>query len=468
MKPPLFAASLLATWCLVSPVSRAESAPAPRKPNVIVLFSDDAGYNEFSCHGNKNFPTPRIDSIGTGGIRFTNGYVSGPVCSPSRAGLLTGRYQQRFGHEFNIPPAYSESNGLPLSETLLPQVLKDGGYRTIALGKWHLGYAPKFHPMERGFTDYYGFLQGSRSYWPIEKPNRLNQLLLDRKPLEKESFTYMTDHLAEKAAEYITTHKDKPFFMYVAFNATHSPNHATKEDLAKAGGNKIKAMTLALDRAVGTVLDAIDRNGLKNNTLVIFSNDNGGATGHDNKPLRGHKGQTWEGGVKVPFLIQWPGTIPGGQVSDAPVITLDVFATAIAAAGIQTSPGKPLDGVNLLPLATGKTKDRPHQTLHWKMGSAWAVRDLDLKLVAGNNDQPGNEPALFDLAKDPGESRDLAKERPDDVKRLQALHSAWASTHQPTPWGRGATHASEDDETSTEAAATEKPAKRKRPHKKNS
>ncbi|MFO1522737.1 MAG: sulfatase-like hydrolase/transferase [Kiritimatiellia bacterium] len=204
----------------------AAPAPAADRPNIVVLLSDDAGYHEFSMQGSKTIPTPRIDSIAKSGVYFSNGYVSGCVCSPTRAGLLTGRYQQRFGHEFNIPPVYSETNGLSLDETTLPAVLQPAGYRTIAIGKWHLGYAPKFHPLERGFTDYYGFLQGARSYVPLPKASRLNQLLRDRKPVP-EKFDYLTDHLASEAAEYIAKNKDRPFFLYLAFNATHGPHQAT-------------------------------------------------------------------------------------------------------------------------------------------------------------------------------------------------------------------------------------------------
>lgn len=439
-------------------LSQADSVRPAGKPNFVIILSDDAGYGEFSMTGSKSIQTPRIDSIAKSGIQFTNGYVSGTVCSPSRAGLLSGRYQQRFGHEFNIPPAYSETNGLPLTETLLPAVLKPAGYCTIALGKWHLGYAPKFHPMERGFTDYYGFLQGQRSYFPLPKPSRLNRLLLGREPVAKEEFDYMTDHLASKTADYITKHKDEPFFIYLAFNATHGPNHATQADLEKAGGNKIKAMTIALDRAVGTVLDSLKQNGVYDNALVAFINDNGGAIGHNNDPLRGMKSQTWEGGIRIPFAVQWPAAIPAGQKSDAPVIALDLFPTAMAAAGIDKSPGNPLDGVNLLPLMTGKTKDRPHQTLYWKSGSAWAVRDGDLKIVGGNSDQKNAAPALFDLSKDAAEANNLAAERPDDVKRLRALYENWAATHQPTPWDRG----NQDDE-SAEGDGESQPAKKAPP-----
>ena len=431
------AIAVLATVSAAITAAKADTKPpaaSGKRPNIIVILSDDCGYNEFSMQGNKKIPTPRIDSIAKAGVRFTNGYVSGAVCSPTRAGLMTGRYQQHFGHEFNIPPKYSETNGLPLSETLLPAVLKEAGYRTIALGKWHLGYAPKFHPVSRGFTDFYGFLQGSRSYWPLKKANRLNQLLRDRKPVRPESFDYMTDELGREAAKYIASSKDKPFFIYLAFNATHGPLHATKADLAKTHGKRIPAMTLALDRAVGMVIDELKKDGLYDNTLLVFLNDNGGPALHDNAPLRGRKGQTWEGGVRVPFAMQWPGVVPAGKTYDAPVISLDIFPTAMAAAGVEKSPGKPLDGVNLLPFLTGRKSGRPHQTLYWKNGTAWAVRDGDLKLVVGDRKTP-TPPALFDLSNDISETTNLAAKRPDDVKRLQALYDAWAAKVKPTPWG---------------------------------
>ncbi|MGC4017713.1 MAG: sulfatase-like hydrolase/transferase [Luteolibacter sp.] len=440
---------------LVAPLLAAEPTP---KPNLVIILSDDAGYNEFSLTGSKTIRTPRIDSIAEHGVRFTDGYVSGSVCSPSRAGLLAGRYQEHFGHEFNVPPGYSETNGLPLTETLLPAALKPAGYRTIALGKWHLGYAPKFHPMERGFSDYYGFLQGQRSYFPLAKPSRLNQFLRDREPITPENFTYMTDELAKGACDYIVKSKDQPFFLYLAFNATHAPMDCTKEDLAAAGGNKIKAMTMALDRGVGTVLDCLKDNGLTDKTLVVFLNDNGGATGHDNTPLHGHKGSSWDGGIRVPFAMQWPGVIPAGQTYRHPVISLDLFATFIATAGIEKSPGKPLDGVNLIPFLTGKNPGRPHQTLYWKHGPAWSVRDGDLKLVGGNTDQPSGQPGLFDLSTDISESKDLATSRPEEVKRLHALYDTWAAQVQPTPWGRGLKDEKDDEDPAITEPADAKPA----------
>ena len=357
---------------------------------------------------------------------------------PDARGLLTGRYQQRFGHEFNVPPSFSETNGLPLTQTLMPTVLQEAGYRTIALGKWHLGYADAFHPMSRGFTDYYGFLQGARSYFPIQSPTRLNRLLRDREVVSPESFEYMTDHLADEAALYIADSKDDPFFMYLAFNATHGPMHATEADLAAAHGNKVAAMTIALDRAVGRVLDALDEHNLTDNTLVVFINDNGGTRAHDNTPLNGHKGSCWEGGVRVPFVMQWPEQIPAGQTIDFPAISLDLFPTAMVAAGIDESPGETLDGVDLVPFLNGDAQGRPHQTLYWKNGESWAVRDGDLKLVVPEFRNP-TEPMLFDLSNDIAEQHDLAADRPKDVARLLAMYEAWEKTHMPTAWGRGNT-----------------------------
>ncbi|XAL98022.1 sulfatase-like hydrolase/transferase [Phycisphaeraceae bacterium D3-23] len=432
-KLPMFVLVLAMAFVCSSPAEAQDASP----PNIIWIVSDDCGYNDFSMHGSDT-PTPRIDSIATNGVRFTDGYVSGCVCSPSRAGLLTGRYQQTFGHEFNIPPRYSETNGLPLTETLMPAVLQDAGYRTIAMGKWHLGYAPKFHPMERGFTDYYGFLQGQRSYFPIESPTRLNRILRDREVVLPEDFEYMTDHLGDEAARYIEDSKDGPFFIYLAFNATHGPFHTTDEDLAAANGDKVAAMTIALDRAVGKVLDALSEHGLTDNTMVVFINDNGGTPRHDNRPLNGNKGSCWEGGMRVPFVMQWPAVMPAGQVSDAPVIALDLFPTAMAAAGIGESTGEALHGVDLVPFLTGDAEGRPRQTLYWKNGDAWAVRDGDLKLCVPNPRQEGGDTMmLFDLSQDIAEQNNLADQRPDDVARLQALYEAWLAEHQPTPWGRG-------------------------------
>lgn len=406
-------------------------------PNVVIIVADDAGYADFSFQGCEDWKTPHIDRIANEGIRCTDGHVSGFVCSPTRAGLLTGRYQQRFGHEFNPAPVMSETDGLPVEEKTMADLLKAGGYRTAAFGKWHLGYAPKFHPQSRGFDDYYGFLQGSRTYWPT-KGTPLNEMLRGREPVE-ETFEYMTDELGRATAEYIDEHKNDPLFLYVAFNAVHAPMQATEEDLAKFAHiqdekrRTLAAMTLALDRAVGAILGSLDRNGLAENTLVAFLSDNGGpesVNGSDNGPLRGVKGNSFEGGMRVPFALRWPARLPKGKTYNEPVIALDLLPTALAAAGLTAGPPGPLDGVNLLPYLTGEKTDRPHETLYWRAGESKAVRDGDLKLVWFQ----GEGPMLFDLAADVGESNDLATKRQDDVKRLSEKLAAWEGELQEPRW----------------------------------
>ncbi len=398
-------------------------AEPARRPNVIVIVSDDAGYADFSMHG--GFPTPRIDSIAAEGVRFTDAYVSGCVCSPTRAGLLTGRYQQRFGHETNIPPVLSERNGLPLTETTFADRMRAGGYRTVAIGKWHLGYAPAFHPLSRGFDEFYGFLQGARSYFPLPAASPLNAVMRDRESVP-ESFAYLTDELAREASDRIEAHRDHPFFLYVAFNAVHSPLEALPADLERGRTiaprrAEVAAMTVALDRAVGCILDALTATGVADDTLVVFVNDNGGPPGHDNGSLRGRKGTMWEGGIRVPCAMRWPARLPRGRVVSEPVIALDILPTALAAAGIAFEPSS-LDGVDLLPFLTGATATTPHEVLHWRQGSRWAVRAGSLKLVKADDGRP----RLFDLAADRGESRDLAEVRPDDLGRLRALHDSWS------------------------------------------
>jgi len=407
---------------------------AAERPNVLVIVSDDAGYADFSMQGTKDFPTPHIDSIAANGARCANGYVSAPVCSPSRAGILTGRYQERFGHEQNIPPSYSEVNGLPLSEKTIADGMKGAGYRTIALGKWHLGYAPKFHPLARGFDDFYGFLQGQRSYFPLKRPGPLNRMLRDREPAP-EKFAYTTDELAAQAAAYIRQNREHPFFMYLAFNAVHAPFQALDSDRAKVQGmtkerTTMCAMIRALDRGVGVVLDALDQQKLTDHTLVFFVNDNGGAhfpAYYNNRPLHGYKGSTWEGGIRVPFAVQWPGKIPAGQVFQPPVISLDIMPTALAVAGVTNAPGHPLDGVNLLPYLAGQNSTAPHAGLFWRYGKNYAARMGDWKLTC--TDDSGVK--LFNLATDIGETQDLSATQPAQLQALSTAYAQWNAGNVP-------------------------------------
>ena len=420
-------------------MASADDSPG-RKPNIVVIVSDDAGYADFSFQGSEQIETPRIDSIASEGVRFLQGYVSASVCSPSRAGLLTGRYQQRFGHEHNFPPSSEDHVGLPLSERTLADALKPAGYRTIAMGKWHLGYGPELHPNERGFDEFYGFLQGARSYRPHEGTPR-NRLQHNGDFVE-ESFDYMTDHLGQQAARYIERFQNEPFFLYLSFNAVHTPMHALKDDLKRvrneknAKRKKLVAMTLALDRAVGHVLDALERHGLEEDTLLVFVNDNGGATnnGSINAPLRGTKGTPFEGGIRVPYLMRWAGTLPSGREYEPPVSTLDIFATALAAAREEKPVEKPLDGVDLIPWIAGDHEGLPHEALFWRRKRSHAVRVEDWKLVVHKRE----EPLLFDLSEDPAEQYDLASEKPEVVARLQKRYRSWAGEMIDPLWNSSA------------------------------
>ncbi len=409
------------------------------KPNIIVILGDDHGYADLGCQGLKGIPTPNIDSIAANGVRFTSGYVSCPVCSPTRAGLMTGRYQTRFGHELNPgPPAKAKKGfGLPLDEVTIAGRLKSAGYATGAIGKWHLGYEPRFHPMKRGFDEFFGFPGGAHQYLdPKADPNNLiyrGTEVVD----EKE---YLTDAFAREAKSFVKRHAGHPFFLYLAFNAVHSPMQATDKyldrfpNIADKKQRNYAAMLSAMDDAVGVLLSELRANRLEENTLVIYLADNGMPENYarpGNAPLRGFKGQTYEGGIRVPFLAQFKGRLPAGKVYDKPVISLDIHATALALAGVTPPTEKKLDGVDLMPFLTGAKTGRPHETLFWRYARRRAVRKGDLKLVW----MDGSELELYDLAADIGETNNLASQKPDTVKELTALYEKWNAEMVPPKWG---------------------------------
>jgi arylsulfatase A-like enzyme len=426
------------------------SLQADEKPNVLVIVADDLGYGELTAQGyTKDIPTPNIDSIGTNGVRFTSGYVSGPYCSPTRAGLLTGRYQQRFGHEFNPGPSPVAGFGLSLKEKTIGDRFKTIGYTTGWFGKSHLGSAPEFHPNKRGFDEFYGFLGGAHSYLNAETPN--DPVQHNGAPVGK--LEYTTDAFASQGARFIAANKGKPWLAYVPFNAVHGPletiekyesrfSHITDEKRRKFAG-----LLTALDDAVGTLLTQVRENGEEENTLIFFFSDNGGPTKQttsNNGPLRGFKATTWEGGVRVPFLAQWKGKIPAGGVDDRPVIQLDVLPTALAAAGAELPAEEKIDGVNLLPYLTGEKKEAPHEALFWRFGNQNAIRKGDLKLVVGSTeDKPLsqlsetpslNGAQLFNLSTDIGEQKDLAAQEPERVKELNAAWEAWNKDNVKASW----------------------------------
>ena len=414
-----------------------------RGPNIVVIVADDLGYGDIGVHGSKDIPTPAIDSIARSGVRFTDAYVSAPYCSPTRAGFLTGRYQQRFGHEFNVAPTSPETAGLPLTETTIASRLKGAGYRTAVMGKWHQGTAARFHPMERGFDEFYGFLQGGHSY--LEPgPGTDNPLLDGRKPVEK--MPYLTDALAARAVDFIERHRAQPFFLYLAFNAVHVPLQVTDTYLKRFAhlpeGNRrtYAAMLSAMDDGIGRTLKALRDSQLEENTFVIFFSDNGGPTivggvnGSTNTPLRGSKRQSYEGGIRVPFMMQWPGRLPRGRIDSRPIIQLDIFPTALAAANIPIDSKWQLDGVNLLPFLTEQLTAPPHDALYWRLGGMMAIRQGDWKLLKYTERAHIADPSvlsdlsgveLYNLKADIGETKNLASAEPGKVKELSAAWKQW-------------------------------------------
>jgi arylsulfatase A-like enzyme len=442
-------ASLLAFVAMIASVQSADKAVAGGKPNILIIVGDDMGYGDVGFHGCKDIPTPQLDSLAASGVRFTNGYVSGPYCSPTRAGLLTGRYQQRFGHEFNP----SGNHGLPLTETTLADRLKAAGYATGIVGKWHLGAAPEMHPLKRGFDEFYGFLAGAHSYFNVAG------ILRGTEPVNE--LDYTTDAFGREAIAFIDRHKNNPWFLYLAFNAVHTPMHATDDRLAKFPDIADKqrrtydAMMLAMDENIGRVRKHLADAGLAENTLVIFISDNGGPTmagvtvnGSRNDPLRGSKRTTLEGGIRVPFVFSWPSRVKSA-VFDQPAIQLDLHATVLAAAGVDVKPEWKLDGVNLLPFLSGEKAGPPHDALYWRFGDQMAIRAGDFKLVrydtnaetnAGRGHrEPVSAAKLYNLANDIGETKDLAETMPDTLKELQSKWDEWNKTLVPPLWGGGKT-----------------------------
>jgi arylsulfatase A-like enzyme len=425
-----------AAGLLAGDLLSAEAAGSRPRPNIVVILADDLGYADLGCHGETQIPTPHIDSIARSGVRFTNGYVSCPVCSPTRAGLLTGRYQQRFGHEFNpwpwVPP---EKLGLPLSEITLADLLRQAGYATGVVGKWHLGQVDHFHPFRRGFDEFFGFLGGGHSYLDAKAQPR-NPILRGTEPVDEKD--YLTDAFSREAVAFIERHRSRPFFLYLAYNAVHTPMHATEKYLrrfpgiANKGRRTYAAMLSAMDDGIGALLGKLRQRGLTDDTLVFFLSDNGGpvVSSSSNLPLRAQKATVYEGGIRVPFLLQWPRRLPRGEVCDDPVISLDILPTALAAAGASLPEGGKIDGLDLLPYLTEENKGRPHESLYWRQGPRAAIRKGDWKLVRVE----GKPIELYNLAADVSETNSLAREEPDQVAQLSRALASWECGLAPPLW----------------------------------
>ncbi len=356
------------------------------QPNIIIILTDDQGYGDVGFNGCRDIPTPNIDRIADNGVVFTNGYVSFCVCAPSRAGLLTGRYQDRFGYSRN--PLYRPSDpgiGLPLTEQMMPDALQQAGYNTMAIGKWHLGVHEIYRPWKRGFREFFGFLGGGHRYFPKEftienQDSARNEAQSYRTKLIRneqavDEHEYITDAFSREAVSFIVRNQHQPFFLYLAYNAPHAPLQATEKYLGRFSSIKNQkrknyaAMVSAVDDGVGAILNKLEQLNIAENTLVIFLSDNGGpeeVNGSDNGPLRGGKGSLFEGGIRVPFAMQWPKEIPAKTVYSLPVISLDIFATIQANVSNGLTVQNPLDGVDLIPFVKGVNHSAPHEYLFWR------------------------------------------------------------------------------------------------------
>lgn len=415
------------------------------QPNVLVIVADDLGYADIGIHGGKEVPTPHIDALAASGVRCTSGYVSSPYCSPSRAGFLTGRSQTRFGHEFN--PHVGDENllGLPLDQRTIANYLKDSGYATALIGKWHQGFSPEHHPQSRGFDEYFGFLVGGHNFLlhsdadpEFGSAHSHNMIYRGREVQKQEGYT--TDLFTDEATSFMKRNQNKPWFLYLAYNAVHTPLEVLQKygdrvpaSVTSADRRGYLSLLIGLDDNIGRIIAHLKESGKDKDTLIFFFSDNGGSgrkpflaynTGV-NTPLRGDKGQTLEGGIRVPFFVSWPGKLPVGKTYDQPVSTLDILPTACAVAGARTAAN--VEGVDLLPHLTGEKKTPAHDALYWRFGPQRAIRQGSWKLVDARDFETKSQSGwqLYNLDNDVGESRNLAAEKPQMVAELSKAWDQW-------------------------------------------
>ena len=409
---------------------------------MIIILADDMGWGDAGFNGCADIPTPHLDRLAESGTVFKAGYASHSYCSPSRAGLVTGRYQQRFGHENNTPYGHDDPDaGLPLNEKTIANVLRENGYRTYAIGKWHLGDDEKFWPNQRGFDYWFGFYGGGMSYWGDtgNKPVK-SGVLRNGEIVPHSELSYLTDDFTEETVQIIEKKSDEPFFVYLAYNAPHGPIHATSEYLKltdhieNGQRSAYGALVAGMDVGIGRIVDALEKSGKLDNTLIFFYSDNGGhLNGASNVPFRGYKGNLFEGGIRVPFVVSWGSKLKRENQFEHPITALDIFPTVLAAANIEIRDSFKLDGRNLLPYLKNGGSIAPHQTLYWRYsdGLGYAVRHGKYKLVESGQ---RNRKFLFDLENDPYEQHNLLNTHPDLVEELTELYEGWNAQLSKAKW----------------------------------
>lgn len=432
---------------------------AASQPNVLVIIADDLGYADIGVHGGKEVPTPNIDALAAAGVRCTNGYVTAPYCSPSRAGFLTGKAQTRFGHEFNPHVGDEAKLGLPLDQRTIANELHDAGYATTLVGKWHQGFDAAHHPQSRGFDEFFGFLVGGHNFLlhkeaepEFGSAHSHDMIYRGREVQHLDGYT--TDLFTDEALSFMNRNAAKPWFLYLAYNAVHTPLEIAEKlksripvSVTDENRRGYLSLLLGLDDAIGRINAELKAK--HPNTLVFFFSDNGGSgkkpffaynTGI-NTPLRGDKGQTLEGGIRVPFFVSWPGQLPAGQVYEHSVSAMDVLPTAVHVAGAlapdhAAKAAATLEGVNLIPHLKGENTAPPHETLAWRFGPQKAIRRGNWKLVDFRDFEAKTQSGwqLYDLSTDIGESKNLAAEKPELVAELAKAWGDWNAKNMAPQW----------------------------------
>jgi arylsulfatase A-like enzyme len=418
---------------LMTPITLfAETVSPTDKPNIIVILADDLGYHDLGFQGSQRIKTPHLDQLAAGGTIFTDAHTTASVCSPSRAGFMTGRYQQRFGHEANVPPP---AHGMDTSEYTLGQAFQSLGYSTFLVGKWHLGDPDRCYPTRRGFDEFWGLREGSRRYWYDEsKSDKLGSPHAIEHNGEQVKFEgFLTDRFTDEAIRMAKSSKN-PFFLFLSYTAPHAPLEAEKADLDRANQDAYVALVQNMDDNIGRLIASLEEQGIRDNTLIWFFSDNGGVCASaSNVPLNGKKGIKFEGGQRVPFIANWPNHVPAGKTFHGLTSTMDIFPTSFKLAGGKTTP-RPLDGVDLMPFLTKEATTPPHQNLFWKKLEGSAVRSGNWKMIQSE----GLPPMLYNLQADLSEYKNLADQRPNKVKELQSLYQEWDKQTVPAQWGEAA------------------------------